>query len=79
VSSFLSKCDDLNPRVIQIRFFHGKDKIVNRSFENETKFRYFGMIITNQNVIQEEIKSKLNSGDACYHPVENSFFFSSAV
>jgi hypothetical protein len=27
--------------------------------------------ITNQNVIQEEINRKLNSGNACYHSAEN--------
>jgi hypothetical protein len=25
------------------------------------------MIVTNQNLIQEEIKRRLNSGNACYH------------
>jgi hypothetical protein len=37
-------------------------KVANRRFENVTKFRYFGMTVTNQNLIQEEIKSGLNSG-----------------
>jgi hypothetical protein len=27
--------------------------------------------IVNQNLIQEEIKRRLNSGDACYHSVQN--------
>jgi hypothetical protein len=42
-------------------------KISNRSFENVLQFRYLGMTVTNQNLIQEEIKMKLNSGNACYH------------
>jgi ribosomal protein S2 len=37
-------------------------KIGNRCFENVTQFRYLGTTITNQNLIQEEIKRRLNSG-----------------
>jgi hypothetical protein len=33
----------------------------NRSFENVPQFRYFGTTVTNQNMIQEEIKRRLNS------------------
>jgi hypothetical protein len=29
------------------------------------------MTITNQNLIHEEIKRRLNSGNACYHSVQN--------
>jgi hypothetical protein len=29
------------------------------------------MTVTNQNLIQEEIKRRLNSGNACYHSVRN--------
>ena len=29
------------------------------------------MILTNQNSIQEKIKSRLKSGNACYHSVQN--------
>jgi hypothetical protein len=42
-------------------------KIANRSFENTPQFKYFGMAVTNQNLIEEEIKSRLNFGNACYH------------
>jgi hypothetical protein len=30
-------------------------KIANRSFENESPFKYLGMTVTNQNLTQEEI------------------------
>jgi hypothetical protein len=33
---------------------------------------------TNQNLIEEEMKRRLNSGNACYHSVQK-LFFSSAV
>jgi hypothetical protein len=35
------------------------------------KFKYLGTTLTNQNDIRDEIKSRLNSGNACYHPVQN--------
>ena len=34
---------------------------------------YLGTTLTNQNSIQEEIKSRLKSGNACYHLVQNLF------
>jgi ribosomal protein S2 len=39
-------------------------KIANRCFENVANFRYMGTNITNQNLIQEEIKRRLNQGNA---------------
>jgi hypothetical protein len=46
-------------------------KIGKRSFENLSQFRYLGTTVTNQNLIQEESKRRLNSGNACYHSVQN--------
>jgi ribosomal protein S2 len=46
-------------------------KIGNRCFKNVVQFRYLGTTITNQNLIQEEIKRRLNSGNACYRSVQN--------
>jgi ribosomal protein S16 len=46
-------------------------KIAGRCFENVAQFRYLGTAITNQNLNQEEIKRRLNSGNDCYHSVQN--------
>jgi hypothetical protein len=46
-------------------------KITNRSFENVLQFKYLGKTVTNPNFIQEEIKRRLNSNNACYHSVQN--------
>jgi hypothetical protein len=35
------------------------------------QFQYFGRTLTNENSIQEEIKSRLKLGNACYHSVQN--------
>jgi hypothetical protein len=46
-------------------------KIANRSFENVSQFKYLRTTVTNQNFIQEEINRRLNSGNTCYHSVQN--------
>jgi hypothetical protein len=46
-------------------------KIDNSSFESMEEFKYFGKPLTNQYSIQEEIESRLKSGNACYHSVQN--------
>jgi len=35
------------------------------------EFKYLGTTLTIQNSIQEEIKNRLKSGNACYHSVQN--------
>jgi hypothetical protein len=46
-------------------------KMENRSFENVSQFNNLGMTVTNQDLIEEEIKRRQNSGNACYHSVQN--------
>ena len=35
------------------------------------EFKFLGTTLTDQNSFQEEIKSRLKSGKACYHSVQN--------
>ena len=46
-------------------------KIDSSSFERVEEFKYLETTQTNQNSIQEEIKKKVSSGNACYHLVQN--------
>jgi len=41
------------------------------TFARVEEFKYLGTTLTNQNSIQEEIKSRVNLGNACYHSVQN--------
>ena len=46
-------------------------RIDNSSIERVEEFKYLGTTLTNQNSIQEEIKSRLKSPNACYYSVQN--------
>jgi hypothetical protein len=47
-------------------------KIANGSFENVAMFNYLGktLILVIKHLIHEEIKSRLNSCNACYHSIQ---------
>jgi hypothetical protein len=45
--------------------------IANKSSEYAAKFNHFGRTVTNQNCIHNGIKSRLNSGNAHQHSVQN--------
>jgi len=46
-------------------------KVDNSCGERVEEFKYLGTTLTNQKSIQEEIKSRLKSGNACYYSVQN--------
>jgi hypothetical protein len=46
-------------------------EIANGFFEEVKKFRCLGTTLTDQNCMHEEIKSRVNSGNACYHSVQS--------
>jgi hypothetical protein len=39
------------------------------------KYMHLGTTVTNQNLIQEEIRRRLDFGNACYHSVQNLLSF----
>jgi len=46
-------------------------RIDNSTLERVKEFKYLGTILTNQNSIAEEIRSRLRSGNDCYLSVKN--------
>ena len=51
-------------------------KTDNSSFERVEEFKYLGKTLTNKNSVQEEIKSRLKLGNACYYSVQNLLSYS---
>ena len=45
--------------------------IDNSSFKSVEQFKNLGTTVTNRNSIQEELKGRLKSGNACCHSVKN--------
>ena len=45
--------------------------ISTKHIERMEEFKYLGTTLTDQNSIQEEIKSRLKLGNACYYSVQN--------
>jgi hypothetical protein len=50
---------------------NGYIQIGNKSFETVEQFKYLETTLTNQNYIHEEINSRLKSGNAFYHCMQN--------
>jgi hypothetical protein len=43
----------------------------NRAFKNVAQFKDLGTTVTNENLIQGEVRRRLNSGNACYYSIQN--------
>jgi hypothetical protein len=46
-------------------------KMADTLLENLSQFKYLGTTVTDQNLIQEEIKRRLNSSNACYRSIQS--------
>ena len=46
-------------------------KMDNSPIERVEEFKYLLTTLTNQNSVEEEIKSRLKLGNACYYSVQN--------
>jgi hypothetical protein len=65
---------EVNAERTEIAGQNGYIQIGNELFETVEQFKYLGTTLTNQNSIHAEIKSRLKSGNACYHSVQNLVF-----
>jgi len=51
----------------------------NNSFDRVEQFKHLGKILTYENFILEEVKSRLKSENVCYHSVLNPLLFQFAI
>ena len=58
-------------RVLLIGISFATMKMDNSSIERVEEFKYLGTTLTDQNSIQEEIKSRLKLGNVCFYSVQN--------
>jgi hypothetical protein len=61
---------------LEIRIKNEITELDDSSFERLEDIKYLGTTLKNQNFIQEENKSRLKSGNAYYHSVQNLPSFS---
>ncbi|KAJ4440781.1 hypothetical protein ANN_10627 [Periplaneta americana] len=54
---------------------NGTIKVGDLSFQEVEKFKYLGATVTNINDTREEIKRRINMGNACYYSVEKLLSF----
>ena len=62
------------PRIVYYDFYENAclvSMVDDSTFERVEEFKNLRTTLTNQNSIAEEIKSRLKSGNACYHSVQN--------
>ena len=65
------QCSGLNTKLQSWGGILSHIRISSKPFGSVEQFRYFGTTLTNQNCIHEQTKSRLQSGNACYHSVQN--------
>ena len=53
-----------------INVIQNQNIVIGNLFENVEEFRYLGVTVTNTNDIREEIKHRINMGNACYYSLE---------
>jgi hypothetical protein len=51
----------------------------NKFFKHVTKLKNVGTAATDQTFVQEKINSRLNSGNICYHSVQNLLYSLSSL
>ena len=64
-TEYMVMSGDQNARRIQ------SVRINDSTFERVEEFKYLGTSLTYQNYIPEEIKNRMNLGNACYHSAQN--------